>query len=123
MSFLSTGELTQLRADADKTLLDETCTILTQTASANAIGEKIVAWSTAGTSVPCRLRPTNMPPYPQSVAGQTNTIAQWFVTLPHGSAVAPGSRLVIDSATYEVVQSWDEGTWKTATRVNVTRIE
>lgn len=123
MSFLSAGELAQLRADALKTLADETCTILTATTAANAIGERVVTYGTVATGVACRLRPSGRAPNSQAVAGQENTVAPWTVTLPHGTAVSAGDRLVIDSVTYEVTQSWDEETWKTASRVDVMRIE
>jgi len=123
MSYLSTGELAQLRADALATLADETCTILTPTNSANAIGEPVITWGTAGTGVACRLRPSGRAPNATPVGGQENTVAPWTVTLPQGTAVNPGDRLVIDSVTYEVAQTWDEETWKTASRVDVLRIE
>jgi hypothetical protein len=123
MSFLSAGELAQLRADALATLADDTCTILTPTTSANAIGERTITWGTAGTAVACRLRPSGRAPTGIPVGGQENTVAPWVVTLPHGTAVNPGDRLVIDSVTYEVLQTWDEETWKTASRVDVMRVE
>ncbi len=122
VSWLSAGELAQMRADATATL-DATCTILTPTSSLNAINEAVIAWSTAGTAVPCRLRPSGRAPNSQAVAGQENTVAPWTVTLPYGTVVNPGRRLVIGAATYEVIQSWDEETWKTASRIDVLRIE
>lgn len=122
-SFLSTNELAQMRRDQDRTLLDETCTILTATSAANAIGERVLTWGTAGTAVPCRLMPSPMIPFARNVAGQVSTLASWFLTLPHGTVVNAGDRVVIDSVTYEVVQSWDEETFKTASRIAVNRIE
>lgn len=122
-SFLSAGELAQLRADADRTLLDATCTLQTRTASVNVIGEPVVAWTTLGSAVPCRLRPTVMTS-PQIVAGQQVNVALWQLTLPFGTTtVQPGDRAVIAGVTYEVTQTWDEETWRTATRVNVMRVE
>ena len=123
MSFLSTLDMAQMRADALDTLADDTCTILRSTVSVNAIGEQVLTWGTAGTAVPCRLRPSGRAPDTRPVGGQEETIAPWAVTLPHGTAVNPGDRLVIDTVTYEVTQSWDEETWKTASRVEAMRIE
>jgi hypothetical protein len=123
-SFVSAGELAQLRADADRTLLDATCTLLTPTASANSIGEVALTWGTLGASVPCRLRPAGRAPALALLGGQPQMVADWTLTLPHGTTtVQPGDRAVVDSVTYEVVQSWNEETWRTATRVDVKRIE
>ena len=129
-SFLSTGELAQLRADALATLADATCTILTPTAMVDSIGESVIAWGTVATSVACRLRPSGQGaslrvqysgifPTP----GQSYTVAPWTVTLPHGQAVSPGDRLVIATVTYEVIQNWASESWQTATRVDVKRLE
>ncbi len=122
MTWLDASELAQLRAD-QLAAMDATCTILTQANSANAIYEQVAAYATAGTGVPCRLRPSGRAPNSQTVAGQENTIAPWTVTLPYGTVVNPGSRLVIGAVTYEVIQSWDEETWSTANRVDVVRME
>lgn len=123
MSFLSAGELAQMRADQDRMMLDETCTILQATSSANAIGERVITWGTAGTNVPCRLAKPPTFAFSRSAAGQPVTQAPWTVTLPYGTAVNAGDRIVIDSVTYEVTQSWDEETHKTASRVDVMRLE
>lgn len=122
-SFLSANELAQMRRDQDRTLLHETCTLLTAASSTNAIGERTLTWGTAGTAVPCRLMPTPMLPWARGVAGQVATQAYWSLTLPHGTAISPGDRVVIDAVTYEVSQSWDEETFKTASRVSVFRVE
>jgi hypothetical protein len=123
-SFVSAGELAQMRADADRTLLDATCTLLTPTAGTNSIGEVALTWGTLGASVPCRLRTAGNQPAMQIIGGQPQTVAGWTLTLPHGTTtVQPGDRAVVDSVVYEVVQTWDEETWRTATRVDVKRIE
>jgi hypothetical protein len=123
-SFLSAGELAQLRADADRTLLDATCTLLTPVAGTNSIGEVALSWGTLGAAVPCRLRPAGNPPALALLGGQPQTVAGWQLTLPHGTTtVQPGDRAVVAGVTYEVMQTWDEETWRTATRVEVKRIE
>jgi hypothetical protein len=123
-SFISAAELTQMRADAARTLLDATCTLLTPTANVNGIGETTLTWGTVGVAVPCRLRPAGLQAQMVQLGGQPQTSADWQLTLPFGTVtVAPGDRVVIDSATYEVKQSIEEETWRTAVRVNLTRIE
>jgi len=119
---LSSAELTQMRADLTATL-DATCVILVSSSSLDALGESVLAWSTAGTAVPCRLRQTSNVANLLLDAGQITTVANWTVTLPFGTVVAPGARIVIDDTTYEVKQSWDEETWELAARVDVSRIE
>lgn len=122
--FLSPGELAQMRADAERTLLDETCTLLTCTSATNAIGEVVAGWSTIGTAVPCRLRPTALTVGVDQVGGQAAAVARWQLTLPAGTTtLTPGDRAVVGGVTYEVTQTWDEETWRTATRVGVMRIE
>ena len=129
-SFLSTGELAQLRADALATLADATCTILTPTATVDSIGEPIIAWGTVATGVACRLRPSGQGaslrvqyggifPTP----GQSYTVAPWTVTLPYGQAVSPGDRIVVAAVVYEVIQSWSSESWATSTRVDVKCLE
>jgi hypothetical protein len=107
-SFLSTGELAQMRADQLHTLADETCTLLTPTYTANAIGEQTVTWGTMATGVACRLR---------SLSGAgwdplTNRpVVNWSVTLPQGTVVDIGDRVVIDSVEYEVTKAETGETW------------
>lgn len=123
-SFISAGELAQMRADASRTLLDETCTLLTPSAGTNSIGEVALIWGTLGASVPCRLRPAGRAPAMVLLGGQPQMVGDWQLTLPHGTVtLQPGDRAVVDGVTYEVTQTWDEETWRTATRVDVKRIE
>ena len=122
-ALLGTVELAQMRADQLATMADETCTVLTPSGGTNAIGEWVVTWGTAGTAVPCRLRSIGMPPYMVYVGGQANTLALWSVTMPYGTVVNPGDRIVVDTKTYEVVQTYEESTWSTATRADVKQIE
>ena len=123
-SFISAAELAQMRSDASRTLLDATCTLLTPTAGVNGIGEATLTWGTVGVSVPCRLRPAGLQARLVELGGQPQTSADWQLTLPFGTVtVAPGDRVVISGATFEVKQSIEEETWRTAVRVNLTRIE
>jgi hypothetical protein len=123
-SFISAGELAQLRADADRTLFDATCTLLTPTAGTNSIGEVALTWGTLGAGVPCRLRPDGQQPAMSIVGGQPQTVAGWKLTLPHGTVtVQPGDRAVVSGVTYEIKQVWAAESWRTATRVDVVRIE
>lgn len=119
---LSALDLAQMRADLTATL-DATCAILVPSSSLDDLGESVLAWSTAGTAVPCRLRQTSNVVNLLLEAGQITTVANWTVTLPFGASVAPGARIVIDDTTYEVKQSWDEETWRLASRADVVRIE
>jgi len=123
-SFISAAELAQMRADASRTLLDATCTLLTPTAGVNGIGEVALTWGTVGVLVPCRLQPAGLQARMVELGGQPQTSADWQLTLPFGTVtVAPGDRVVIAGATFEVKQSIEEETWRTAVRVNLTRIE
>jgi len=123
-SFISAAELAQMRADASRTLLDATCTLLTPTAGVNGIGEVALTWGTVGVLVPCRLQPAGLQARMVELGGQPQTSADWQLTLPFGTVtVAPGDRVVIAGATFEVKQSIEGETWRTAVRVNLTRIE
>ena len=129
-SFLSSGELAQMRADALATLADATCTILTPTATVDSIGEPIIAWGTVATGVVCRLRPAGQVAALRTqyggffaTPGQTSPVSSWMVTLPHGTAVSSGDRLVIAALTYEVIDAAKAETWVTANRVQVKRLE
>jgi len=123
MSYIDASQLTQMRADALATLADDTATILRGTAAVNAIGEWTTTYGTIAASVACRLRPIERAASLQLIGEQQQTVAEWVVTLPQGTALYPDDRLVIDSVTYEVMQTWDEETWDTATRANVKRLE
>ena len=120
--FLSPDELMSMRVEADRTLLDQTCTLLSRTETTNAVGETTVTWGTIGADVPCRLRPKGSSSL-IAQALQQKTVADWSLTLPYGTVVAPGSRAVVELVTYEIMQSWDEEVWKTASRADVKRVE
>lgn len=108
---LTAGELTWMRDMADDQMPD-TCTILRGTATQNAIGEGIIAWGTVDSGVACRLDPPGLRPDIRDVGGQIQTVADWRVSLPNGTGLEAGDRVVHSSDTYEVIQSWVDQSWQ-----------
>jgi hypothetical protein len=117
----SAGELIQMQYDQEEYLPD-TCTILRGTAANDALGEAVEFWGTVGTAVPCRVRSSGPSPLRadlRPVADQVEVISKLFLTVAHDVDVQTGDRIVHNAVTYDVVQSYEKESWKTAVRAEI----
>jgi len=122
MMLLTAAELASMRA-TQALAWPDVATHLTPTSTANALGEAVIAWGTAGTAIPCRLAPVQAQTRISSVATETVTLPNWVVTMAYSGTVHAGDRLAIGSRTYEVLAVADGFNWRTALRVECISVE
>lgn len=106
MSMLSGDELSDIRAEVESIFLPGTATILTPTSTVDIYGGVNETWGTADT-VACRIDPFNRQDSSGVVADQEKGRTWYQLTVPSSATIADGDRVVIDSATYDVVQLHD----------------
>lgn len=119
---LSAAELGDMRA-VQVGALPDMATHLTPTSAPNAIGEAVITWATAGTSIACRLSPIQSMTRLSSVATETATIPNWMVTMSYSGTVHSGDRLAISGKEYEVLTARADFAWRTALRVECILVE
>ena len=117
---LGSADLAAMR-DVQRQVLPQTCDILRPSGSVNAVGEEVITWGTAGSAVPCRLARARA--RLAAVGEQVTLEAGWVATLAHDADVRAGDRMVVDGQTYEVIAVWQAHAWRTATRVDLKRLE
>ena len=116
---LSSAELTAMRATQDENLPD-TCTISRATLAADGMGGFTETWATVAT-VACRLGVAGTRPNEATTSDQVRNVADFVFTLPNGTNVLNGDRIVLGSRTFDVVKAQDHS-WLTALRVQVVEV-
>lgn len=116
---LSTGDLEAIRA-AQVAAMPDTCVVKSVTRTTDAFGGAGEALVT-GATLPCRLAVTSGREL--EIAARITDQRTVTITLPHGSAVTTGNRLVIGSQTYEIVAVLTGGAWSTALRVLAVEVQ
>ena len=119
---LSAGEIAEMRATQAEAW-PEVCTILRSTQTANAIGERVVSWSTVATGVSCRLAPSEGQSRQTPMAQQQTVIVTWWLTVATTVDLRSGDRVMVDGVVYEVVNAFDYGAWETALRCELREVE
>ena len=122
MTLLTAAELADMRA-TQALAWPDVATHLTPTSAANALGEAVVTWGTAGTAIACRLAPVQAQTRISSVATEVVTLPNWVVTMAYSGTVNPGDQLVISSRSYEVLNVKDDFGWRTALRIECIAVE
>jgi hypothetical protein len=118
MTFLTSDELTAMRADVLETLFD-TCNILRPTTSVDShyFADESSA-GTVGTAVACRLDPyTNRNDSSGMVADREANRAYFMLTLPWNATIDDGDRVVFGSDTLQVLQLYNVHSDRLVTRV------
>lgn len=122
MTLLTAAELADMRA-TQALAWPDLATHLTPTTAANAVGEAVLTWGTAGSAIACRLAPVEGLTRITSVATEAATLPNWMVTMAYDGTVNPGDQLVISSRTYEVLNVRDDFGWRTAVRIECIAVE
>jgi hypothetical protein len=118
---LSTGELTQLRRDAEGYLPD-TCTISYLTTTGDTMGGWSESWTDRGTSISCRLAPKTI--YGENTEGERIVAGtSWMLTLHHDQTIEVDDRVTHGGKTYQVVGVKDRHSNQTATRAELRLLE
>jgi hypothetical protein len=118
---LSAADLADMRATVAD-LLVETATLSRGTPASDGAGGQTVTWATAAT-VAARLGPVGGSPEEREVAHRVTSPSLRTVTLPAGTDVRLGDRLVISTVTYEVVAVLAPRSWELSRRVVCARAE
>lgn len=107
---LTSTELTALRSTLTGSLPDQ-CTITTVALVADGAGGHTETTSTA--TVACRLSPASGRGVgsEDTVGGRVTPLANWTISLPHGTNVTERSRITTGGRTFEVIdvgpRSWN----------------
>lgn len=112
---LSDDELSNIRADVESLLMPDTATILTPTTAVDAYGGITETWGTADT-VACRIDPFNRQDSKGVLVDQENSKSWYQFTCPSSATLTDGDRVVIGSATYDVIQMHDQHSERFVTR-------
>jgi len=120
---LTAAEIAAMQ-DTQEAALPDTCTIKSCTLSSDSAGGYTESWSDKATGVACRIAPIrSLSDAEAAVGGALQGKSVWQLTLPAGQDIQHTDRVVVGSATYEVVSLGSEGAWETATRAIVVRLD
>lgn len=119
MSFLTSAELTQLRADAAD-LLPGTCDIVRRTIT-NDQGHASESTATAVSATPCRLDPASGRSLEGMIADQEKGKAYYMLTVGWNVDLRDGDQISFDSNTYRVVQLHDDHSYRMVRRALVVK--
>ncbi len=106
---LSNTELERMRETADQAMPDVAVVQRVAFAS-DGMGGLTQTWSTAATTV-CRVDPPGRNPLVSTLGERIANRQVFVVSLPEGTDVLDGDRIIVGSATYEVLgtlgESWE----------------
>ena len=120
---LSATQIADMRTTAALALPD-TATISRVTRASDSAGGWTETWVTAASGVACRI----MPRYQISgnegpAAGSQQAVAQWALTMPVGTDLRAGDRVVVASRTFEVYALLSAGAeWRFSVRADVREV-
>jgi len=116
---LSSAEVASMRA-TQALAWPDTCTISRATVASDGMGGETSTWSTVAT-VACRLGASGTRPNEGETSEQLRSMADFVFTLPTGTNVLSGDRIVMGARTFEVIKPADHS-WLTALRVQVVEV-
>lgn len=121
MAFLSTGELSSIRAEANKTL-PSTCTISYRTFVSDGAGGGSETWVPRGTTFACRLATPGV--YGQAAIMQSTILeGQAFIlSLEYDETIGLDDQVTVGSNGYRVVQINEEESEIFLKRVGLVRL-
>ena len=105
---------------AQERLLRDTCVLKTRSLTSDGRGGSVESW-TDGASVACRVAPMTAEQTAR-VADQLASASGWVVTMPYGTSVGLGDRIVHNGFTYDVVGTNDGESEQTAVRAYCGRV-
>lgn len=116
MSWLSAGELAQMRADVVN-LMPDTCDILSVAYTRDGEGGLVETWGTATAGVACRIDYVRGDE--QIAGGALQSYRRAMISLPYDTALTTTNRIYTDGRTYSVVSVNSGQSWKVAVRAEL----
>jgi head-tail adaptor len=108
-------ELTRLRSDLENSLLSDTCSILTGTATSDGMGGYTTAYGTTYSGVKCRLDPLSG--QEALAAGMVAPFNGYILTLTNSAVVTTDSKIAHGNYTYNVKSVDPDKSWSACVRV------
>lgn len=112
-------ELAQIRADLGE-LMPDTCYILSNSGTIDAVGSPVESWGTAGTAS-CRLDFGNAGSEKVS-GGEIVPFQVGVLTVPYTTTITTNSRVSHNSIQYNVTAVNDDNSWLGCKQATLTRI-
>jgi head-tail adaptor len=98
---LSTSDLLAMR-EVQSAVLLETATVQRQSPTSDGAGGATESWATVA-SVACRVGVSSSSSQERALAERVTNVSTWTLTLPVGTDVRVGDRLVVGTRTFEVL--------------------
>lgn len=111
MPLITDAQIAYMRA-AQQELMPDLATIEVMATAADGYGGQSRTWAAIPGTVPCRVMPT--PPAPREAAGQLSPDLSVILTLPAGTDVGIGDRVVVEGVRYEIRSAPAGGSMETA---------
>jgi hypothetical protein len=119
MSWLSAGELAQMRADVEN-LLPDTCDILSVAYTRDGEGGMAEVWGTLTAGVACRLDYRNGS---EVVAGgAVQPYSRAVLSLPYDTVLETTNRIYSGGVTYAVISVNNGQAWKVSVRAELEKV-
>lgn len=118
---LSSRDLEYMRSTLED-LLPDTCVILSPTNASDGQGGYTVTWGTASANVKCRIDPGRKEMYERVTGAKLTPYSWWQLTLPYDTTIATNYRVVVNGATYNVVNPDDNKSWMGTLRVALMKV-
>jgi head-tail adaptor len=99
-------------------LMDDSIAVQRATLTADGYGGRDESWATVET-VAGRLARVNERATEAATGGQVTSVTRWFATMPMGTTVNAGDRLLIKGRTWEILTVNNDEMWRTAVRCEV----
>jgi len=119
MTWLSAGELAQMRADV-LNLLPDTCSILSVTYTSDGEGGLTEAWGTVTANVACRIDYSSG--VETNIGGAVNPYTRAKISLPYDTVLATTNRIVSGGVTYSVTNVNNGQSWNVSVRADLERV-
>jgi head-tail adaptor len=118
MGLLTAADIASMRGTVN-TSLPDTAIIQAGTISGDSGGGGTTTWNAAGT-VACRLSP--LTGTERDVADHLAEDAKWLITVPAATAVTTDSRVLVGSATFEVLALRAPRSWEVSRQLEVQEV-
>lgn len=119
MTWLSAGELAQMRADV-LNLLPDTCSILSVSYTSDGEGGLAEAWGTVTANVACRIDYSSG--VETNIGGAVNPYTRAKISLPYDTTLATTNRIVSGGVTYSVTNVNNGQSWNVSVRADLERV-
>jgi hypothetical protein len=119
MTWLSSAELAQMRADVLE-LLPDTCSILSVSYTSDGEGGLTEAWGTAYANVACRIDFTSG--VETNIGGAVNPYTRAKISLPYDTVLATTNRILTGGYTYAITSINNGQSWNVSVRAELERV-